>query len=218
MLAAHTRDGRVGAATRSCLVFDRRKTEVRERRIHGPAADSPTERLKDDGQIEEARQGRHVGDVGQPKPVRCLSRKLTVDKVRRRTRRSGAADCGRLLAPPDARQAGLSHESGDPLTTYQNPVASQLGLVRSHKPEDPFGPVSRANQAGALPGSPAPRAAGDCRDAGVAALRAPPWSVRQRGGPRPGPPDIIDQIVAADSLMETGRRVQWLELRAERYD
>ena len=58
----------------------------------------------------------------------------------------------------------------------------------------------------------------NCRDAGVAALRARPWSVRQRGGPRPGPPDIIDQIVAADSLMETDRRVQWLELRAERYD
>ncbi len=30
--------------------------------------------------------------------------------------------------------------------------------------------------------------------------------------------DIIDQIVAADPLLETDRRLQWLELQAERYD
>ena len=65
-----------------------------------------------------------------------------------------------------------------------------------------------------LPGSPPPRAAGDCRGAAAAALRAPAWSVRQPGGPRPGlpRPPRYGWTCAENS----NSRASWSELRPDR--
>ncbi len=204
------------------------------------------EHVHDDGQVQEAGERRHVGDVCLPQPVGGVRRELPIDQVRRRPSVPVAPGRSRLLAPACARQAGLPHQSGDPLAAHEDSFVGQLGPnlrrairapaplgdrpnvpgenavrlvpggprtfrpgvvpargdaehaghrrdaelgpVRSHEPEDPFGPVSRANQAVALPVSPALPAAGDSHGAGAAAPTAPLSSGRQRAVLRPGPP------------------------------
>ena len=53
-------------------------------RRHRPAHDPPAEHVEDDGQVEEARQGRNVGDVGDPQAIRRVSLEAALDPVRRR--------------------------------------------------------------------------------------------------------------------------------------
>ena len=46
------------------------------------------EHIEHDGQVQQPRPGRHVGDVGHPDSVRCIGCELTFDPVRSRTSKS----------------------------------------------------------------------------------------------------------------------------------
>ena len=50
---------------------------------HGPADDATAEGVYDHREIEEARMGRHVSDVGDPQPIPDRSAEVPVDQVRR---------------------------------------------------------------------------------------------------------------------------------------
>ncbi len=58
---------------------------------HRPAHDRPGERVDHDRDVEEARPGRDVGDVGDPQLVRAARAERSVDEVRCR-RRAAVAD------------------------------------------------------------------------------------------------------------------------------
>ena len=50
---------------------------------HGPADDAATEGVYDHREVEEARMGRHVSDVGYPQPVPDWSAEVPVDQIGR---------------------------------------------------------------------------------------------------------------------------------------
>ena len=95
---------------------------------HRPAHDPAAEHVEDDGQVQESRQGRHVGDVSHPQPVRGVGVELTLHQVRRRAG-LGVAACGaRPLAPAHAGQARLAHHPSHPLAAHRQALLGQLGL------------------------------------------------------------------------------------------
>ena len=49
---------------------------------HGPADDAATEGVYDHREVEEARMGRHIGDIGYPECVPFLCSDVPVDQVR----------------------------------------------------------------------------------------------------------------------------------------
>ena len=51
-------------------------------RLHGPAHHPPAPGVDDDGEVEEAGGGRHVGDVCHPESVRALGAEVSLDQVR----------------------------------------------------------------------------------------------------------------------------------------
>ena len=50
---------------------------------HGPADHAATEGVYDNREVEEARMGRHVGDIGYPQPVSGRSGEVPVDQIGR---------------------------------------------------------------------------------------------------------------------------------------
>src|SRR3990170_1656691 len=66
----------------------RRQDELgAERGVHRPANDTPTPRIEDDGEREEAGPGRHVGDVRHPQPVWARRLEVAINEIRRWPRR-----------------------------------------------------------------------------------------------------------------------------------
>jgi len=55
-------------------------------RRHRPADDAPAEDIEHDGEVEEPRPGRDVGDVGAVELIRALSGELALDQIRIRMR------------------------------------------------------------------------------------------------------------------------------------
>ena len=95
---------------------------------HRPAHDPAAEHVEDDGQVQESRQGRHVGDVSHPQPVRGVGVELALHQVRHRAG-LGVAACGaRPLAPAHAGQARLAHHPSHPLAAHRRALLGQLGL------------------------------------------------------------------------------------------
>ena len=91
--------------------------------------------------------------------IRGLSHELPINEVRRRANRGGATGRRRPLAAADARQAGLSHQSGNALAAHCEPTVGQFSL----NPRRPVGPsapfVNRPHPLGEsgvrlLPGRP----------------------------------------------------------------
>ena len=54
-------------------------------RRHRPADDAAAKDVEHDGEVEKARPGRDLRDVGDPEPVGFLRRKAPFDEVRRRS-------------------------------------------------------------------------------------------------------------------------------------
>ena len=50
---------------------------------HGPADDAAAEGVYHHREIEEARMGRHIGDIGYPQPVSDWRGEVPIDQVRR---------------------------------------------------------------------------------------------------------------------------------------
>ena len=83
---------------------------------HRPADDPAAPGIEHDGEVEEARGGRHEGDVGDPELVRASAREVAVHQVRRRAGVLVAPRRHRATAPvAGADQPGLAHQPGDPL-------------------------------------------------------------------------------------------------------
>jgi hypothetical protein len=66
------------------------------------------------------------GDICQPQSVRCLDGEVASDQVVLGCRAGRAVA---VSAPVEALQAGLAHQSGDPLVVHRQPEAQcQLGV------------------------------------------------------------------------------------------
>ncbi len=96
---------------------------------HGPPDDAAAEGVEHHGEVEETRSRRHIGDVGDPEPVRCLGREHAIDEIGGgprlpvRPRRDGAAA---PVACPD--EAGFPHQPGDPFAGVSLTLHPQIGL------------------------------------------------------------------------------------------
>src|ERR1700730_12718444 len=75
-----------------------------------PANEAPRVRIDDEGDIDEARPGRHVGEVGEPKRIRALRLELPIDVIQRAWRRLVADRGSDRLAADHALQTKGSHQ------------------------------------------------------------------------------------------------------------
>ena len=94
----------------------------------GPAHDPAAEHVEHDGQVEEAREGRHVGDVGQPQANRRVGRKAALDQVRCGSCLDNPARGARPAAPTHARNACGAHHARHPLAADRHTSCRQLGV------------------------------------------------------------------------------------------
>ncbi len=95
---------------------------------HRPADDPAAEGIQHDGEIEKARQGRHVADVGDPQPIRPRGGEASLDQIRRRPGRRLAHRGARPPATADAGETGAAHQPGDPLAPDRNALGLELGM------------------------------------------------------------------------------------------
>ena len=72
--------------------------------------------------------GRHVGDVGHPKPVRRIGLELAFDPVRHRTMTRRHARGAHASASAHPGQARLAHQTSYPFAAHPAPVGRQLGM------------------------------------------------------------------------------------------
>src|SRR5690606_15838902 len=98
-------------------LFERIENEARMRRSAHPPADDPAGiGIDDEGHVDKASPGRHIGEVAYPQPVRRRRLELPVDPVER-TRCRLVADGGlQRLAADHALQAHALHQPGDSTT------------------------------------------------------------------------------------------------------
>ena len=79
----------VGSRCASAM-FERLEHELGAQvRRHRPADDAAAPDIEHDGQVEEARPGRDVGDVGHPELVRAVGREVPIDQIGRGLRCRG---------------------------------------------------------------------------------------------------------------------------------
>ena len=95
---------------------------------HGPTDDAPAEHVEDDGQVQEAGQGRDVGDVGDPEPVRRVRLEAPLDPIRGRAGLGIPACRARAAAPAHPGDADGPHNPGDPLAAHRDTALGQLGV------------------------------------------------------------------------------------------
>src|SRR4051812_30555988 len=99
---------------------------------HPPAHDPAGEDVDHESHIDEARPGRHIGEVAHPQGVRPRRRELPVDPVAWAWCR-GIADGGpNALAPHHTLQAHLPHQPGDRAACDLSPFALQLAPDLAH--------------------------------------------------------------------------------------
>jgi len=83
---------------------------------HRPADDLAGVHVHHHAEEQVALERRHVGDVGEPEPVRPLGDELALDQVGSGRRlRVGDGRARLLAAPGDALDAEVAHQPGDPL-------------------------------------------------------------------------------------------------------
>ena len=96
---------------------------------HRPADDTPGPDIEHDREIQEARPGRHVGNVGDPEPIRTLGAELSIDLIERSIRNRIGDGSRHELHRRQALDAGGPHEPSDPLLTDPDPVIiGKLGM------------------------------------------------------------------------------------------
>jgi len=102
-----------------------------------PADEEAAEGIHDEGHIDKARPGRHVGEIGDPQLVGPAGREVPLHQV-------GGSDGGRIgrggppgLAAAHALQAKLTHQPLDGAAGDGDPLAVQLppDLASSVHPE-----------------------------------------------------------------------------------
>ena len=104
--------------------------------VHRPTHDAPAVHVEHHGQEHEPRPGRHVGDVGDPEPVRRLGVEVSFDQVRRRPLARLRARGARTPAPAHPCQPFLAHPPRHALAAHRVPPSGQVGT----DPRRPVGP------------------------------------------------------------------------------
>jgi hypothetical protein len=88
-----------------------------------PTDEEPTERINDEGHIDKAGPGRHIGDIGDPQLVGSLRSKVTLYQIRGsgggRIRHGGPAG----LATHGATQPQLAQQALDGAAGHRDPLA-----------------------------------------------------------------------------------------------
>ena len=79
-------------------------------------------------QVEEACQGRNVGDVGHPQAVRRVGLEAPLDPVRGRPRLHLPARRAGAAAPAHPGDACLAHHPRDPLAADRDTGFGQFGV------------------------------------------------------------------------------------------
>ena len=104
---------------------DRQITAQRVR--HLPADNETTEDVDDEGHVDPARVGLHVGEVRHPETVRCRRHEVTIDEVARSLQRV-VADRRDLVAAAllHAGKSELVHQSLDGAARDRDALAIQL--------------------------------------------------------------------------------------------
>jgi len=173
-------------------LFERIEHELRGHRAGDPPADDAAcEDVDDEGDVHEARPGRHVSEVGEPQLGRPLGSELTLDTIGRpigliRRNRGAAA-----AAPYDAPQAQPAHQSFDRAAGHRAALTTQLlpDLAHAIDPEVLVpDPLDRGTELGVAhrPGRQPPRI-------GLAGLVL---VVRRRGDRQLGT-DQLDPVLGA---------------------
>ena len=80
---------------------------------HGPADDAATEGVYHHREVEEARMGRHIGDIGYPQPVPGRSAEVPVDQVRRLPAFFGSPGSAHGSAARYPADRGHAHQAGN---------------------------------------------------------------------------------------------------------
>ena len=102
-----------------------------ERRGHRPADDATAVGIEHDREIQKARPGRNVGDVGDPQQIRRFCREVALDQVRRLAAVASHRG-GDEPAPGHARKTGLRHQSRDTLAADTRALGGKLGVNARH--------------------------------------------------------------------------------------
>ena len=120
-------DGR-GPALRHGHVQRRQDQFGAQMGLHRPADHPPAPHVEDDGQVQEPRRGRDVGDVRHPQVVGPRRREVPGDEIR-------GGRLGRVPdrrpgppAPTDALHAEGTHQPSHPLAADVDPARGQLGV------------------------------------------------------------------------------------------
>ena len=111
------------------------KAGVRSAR-HAPADNAPGKGVDHEGDIDEARPGRDVGEVADPQRVRPQGPELAVDPVERARRGLVADRCPDRLAPDRPLQARGPHQARDGAAGDRDPLSAELPPDLAH-PIDP---------------------------------------------------------------------------------
>ena len=117
-----------------------RRAQVRgDRPAHDPAA----EHVEDDGQVEEACQGRHVGDISDPEAIRRIRFEAPLDPIRCRPGLGSPARRARAAAPAHPGDAQGAHHSRDALAADRDAGCGQLGVNPRRAIRSPAAGVNR---------------------------------------------------------------------------
>ncbi len=95
---------------------------------HCPTDHAAAERIEHDGQVEEPRPSRDVGDVRHPEPIRAVGREVALDQVGRWAGPLGTAGRAGPAPPADTRQVSAAHQPGHPLATDMGSRSRQLRM------------------------------------------------------------------------------------------
>jgi hypothetical protein len=93
---------------------------------HRPADDPSAVGIEHDREIEKARPGRNVGDVGYPQSIRGFHREIAVHQVGCLAATFDGR--GHKLASAHAGNAGCRHQPGDALATNAHAFGGKLGM------------------------------------------------------------------------------------------
>ena len=90
---------------------------------HRPANDPPAIGIEHHGEIEKARSGRNVSDVGDPQPIRLVRHEVAINQIRRRpTAVPGRRHDELASARPD--KTGLRPQPSDAFAPDTNALGS----------------------------------------------------------------------------------------------
>ena len=149
MPAAFTEGQRRVLAALVGVVDDRARASLSERHVqriehqfssqvigHCPAHHPAAEHVEHDGEVQEPRHGRYVGDVGHPQPVRGRGLETTLDEVRRRAGLGISTRGARPLATAYSGQPRLAHHPSYALAAHRCALSGQF-RVNPRRPVRP---------------------------------------------------------------------------------